>query len=341
MARRRRGRIARGLSPWAAALAYLLLGSWTAVVVFPLYWILITSFKLPVQVYAGPVYLPFVDFWPSLHAWRYIVVDLRNDTLRPYVNTVVVSLTSSVLALVLGTAAGYGLLRFRYRPRLGVVLQFVGSALLVGLAVGLNVRWEIAVPAGGGLFLVLWSTTRRRFHRSMANEDIALWMISQRILPPVAVVIPIYVLFQRLGLLDTWVALIVTYTAVNLPIVVWLMRDYFRNISLELEESAAMDGASPFRIFRSIVLPLSAPGLAATFLLVLVFSWNEYLLALILTGANAQTLPLTIAAQNATRGPQWWYMSVLILIMIAPVTGMAIALERFIARGLLVGALKG
>jgi len=341
MGRRRRGRIARGLSPWAAALAYLLLGSWTAVVLFPLYWILITSFKLPVQVYAGPVYLPFVDFWPSLHAWRYIVVDLRNDTLRPYVNTVVVSLTSSVLALVLGTAAGYGLLRFRYRPRLGVVLQFVGSALLVGLAVGLNVRWEIAVPAGGGLFLVLWSTTRRRFHRSMANEDIALWMISQRILPPVAVVIPIYVLFQRLGLLDTWVALIVTYTAVNLPIVVWLMRDYFRNISLELEESAAMDGASPFRIFRSIVLPLSAPGLAATFLLVLVFSWNEYLLALILTGANAQTLPLTIAAQNATRGPQWWYMSVLILIMIAPVTGMAIALERFIARGLLVGALKG
>jgi multiple sugar transport system permease protein len=341
MGRRRRGRIARGLSPWAAALAYLLLGSWTAVVVFPLYWILVTSFKLPVQVYAGPVYLPFVDFWPSLHAWRYIVVDLRNDTLRPYVNTVVVALTSSVLALVLGTAAGYGLLRFRYRPRLGVVLEFVGSALLVGVAVGLQVPWEIAVPAGGGLFLVLWSTTRRRFHRSMANEDIALWMISQRILPPVAVVIPIYVLFQRLGLLDTWVALIVTYTAVNLPIVVWLMRDYFRNISLELEESAAMDGASPFRIFRSIVLPLSAPGLAATFLLVLVFSWNEYLLALILTGANAQTLPLTIAAQNATRGPQWWYMSVLILIMIAPVIGMAIALERFIARGLLVGALKG
>ena len=341
MGRRRRGRIARGLSPWAAALSYVLLGSWTAVVLFPLYWILITSFKLPVQVYAGPVYVPFVDFWPSLHAWRYIFVDLRNDTLRPYVNTVVVALTSSVLALVLGTAAGYGLLRFRYRPRLGVVLQFVGSALLVGVAVGLNVPWEIAVPAAGGLFLVLWATTRRRFRRSMANEDIALWMISQRILPPVAVVIPIYVLFQRLGLLDTWVALIVTYTAVNLPIVVWLMRDYFRNISLELEESAAMDGASPFRIFRSIVLPLSAPGLAATFLLVLVFSWNEYLLALILTGANAQTLPLTIAAQNATRGPQWWYMSVLILIMIAPVTGMAIALERFIARGLLVGALKG
>lgn len=338
---RTRGRTARGLSPGAAALAYLMLGTWAAVVLFPLYWILITSFKLPVQVYGGPVYVPFVDYSPSLHAWRYIFVDLRNDTLRPYVNTVVVAATSSVLALVLGTAAGYGLLRFRYRPRLGVVLEFVGSALVVGVAVGLGVPWQIATPAGGGLFLVLWQTTRRRFRRSMANEDIALWMISQRILPPVAVVIPIYVMFQRLGLLDTWTALIVTYTAVNLPIVVWLMRDYFRSISVELEESAAIDGASPFRIFWSIVLPLSAPGLAATFLLVLVFSWNEYLLALILTGANAQTLPLTIAAQNATRGPQWWYMSVLILIMIAPVIGMAIALERFIARGLLVGALKG
>ena len=341
MRRRSSRRIARRLSPRAAALSYLVLGAWSAVVLFPLYWIATTSFKLPVQVYAGPVYLPFVDYQPSLHAWRYIFVDLRNDTLRPFVNTVVVAVTSSVLALALGSAAGYGLLRFRYRPRLGVVLSFVGSALLAGGAIGLAVPWSIAVTAGAALFLVSWLTILRRFRRTLANEDIALWMISQRILPPVAVVIPIYVMFQRLGLLDTWAALIITYTAVNLPIVVWLMRDYFRTISVELEESAAMDGASPFRIFRSIVLPLSAPGLAATFLLVLVFSWNEYLLALFLTGANAQTLPLTIAAQNATRGPQWWYMSVLILIMITPVIGMALALERFIARGLLVGALKG
>src|SRR5438477_435092 len=87
--------------------------------------------------------------------------------------------------------------------------------------------------------------------------------------------------------------------------------------------------------------PLAVPGLVATFLFVLVFAWNEYLIALFLTSANAQTLPLTVAAQNATRGPQWWYMSVLILIMIGPVIAMAIALERFIARGLLVGAVKG
>jgi multiple sugar transport system permease protein len=155
------------------------------------------------------------------------------------------------------------------------------------------------------------------------------------------VVIPIYVLFQRLSLLDTHAALIITYTATNLPIVVWLMRDYFQSIPLELEECAAIDGASRYRIFWSIVLPLSVPGLVATFLFVLVFAWNEYLLALFLSSANAQTMPLTVAAQNATRGPQWWYMSVLILIMIVPVIAMAIALERYIARGLLVGAIKG
>jgi multiple sugar transport system permease protein len=155
------------------------------------------------------------------------------------------------------------------------------------------------------------------------------------------VVLPIYILFQNLGLLDTRISLIVAYVATNLPIVVWLMRDYFQSIPTELEESAAIDGASIFRTFHRVVLPVSVPGLVATFLFVLVFAWNEFLLALFLSGANSQTLPLTIAAQNATRGPQWWYMSVLILIMIIPVIIMAIALERFISRGLMVGAVKG
>jgi multiple sugar transport system permease protein len=166
-------------------------------------------------------------------------------------------------------------------------------------------------------------------------------MISQRILPPVAVVIPIYVLFQQLRLLDTHAALIITYAATNLPIVVWLMRDYFDKLPWELEEAAVVDGASAFRVFRSITLPLSVPGLVATFLIVLVFAWNEYLLALFLSSADAQTMPLTVAAQNATRGPQWWYMSVLIQIMILPVVALAVALERVVSRGLLVGAVKG
>jgi multiple sugar transport system permease protein len=322
--------------------SYLFLGFWTLVVLFPLYWLLITSFKLPVDVNRGPLYLPFVDFKPSLHAWDYILVgDLSRDTIRNYTNTIIVAPISAALALLLGTAAAYGLTRFTYRPRLGAILSFIGCLILAVFAITLGAPYQIAIIAALVLFIILLQTVGRRFKKSLANNDIAFWLISQRMLPPVAVVIPIYILFQRLGLLDTRTALIITYLAVNLPIVVWLMRDYFQTIPLEVEECAQIDGASRYRIFWSIVLPLAVPGLVATFLFVLVFAWNEYLLALFLSGAKSQTLPLTVAAQNATRGPQWWYMSVLILIMIIPVIGMAIALERYIARGLLVGAIKG
>ncbi len=328
------------LSPGGKLVAYLILGFWSLVVLFPLYWLAITSLKLPIQVNAGPKYIPFVDFEPSLHAWRYIFVDLRNDTLRPYTNSVVVTLASSTLALVLGSAAAYALARFRYRPKVGTIGLFVAFLGLGAVAVVLGVPFPLALVAALACFFLLTRAVSRRFKRVMTNRDIALWIISQRILPPVAVVIPIYVLFQNLGLLDTRTALVITYTAANLPIVVWLMRDYFNTIPLELEEAAAVDGASAFRIVRLVTLPLAIPGLVATFLLVVVFAWNEYLLALFLSSADSQTMPLTVAAQNATRGPQWWYMSVLIMIMIVPVIVLAVALERRISRGLLVGAVK-
>jgi multiple sugar transport system permease protein len=336
-----RRRSVSDLPPLGKLGAYLVLGFWALVVLFPLYWLAITSFKLPIQVNAGPVYIPFVDYQPSLDAWRYILVDLRDDTIRPYVNTVVVALSSSALALLLGSAAAYALIRFPYRPRVGVIALVVGCLLLAAVAVGLGVPPAIALVVAGACLALLAGTVGRRFTRTLSNRDIAFWVISQRILPPVAVVIPIYVFFQHLGLLDTRTALVLTYAATNLPIVVWLMRDYFDKLPWELEEAAVVDGASTFRVFRSITLPLSVPGLVATFLIVLVFAWNEYLLALFLSSADAQTMPLTVAAQNATRGPQWWYMSVLIQIMILPVIALAIALERVISRGLLVGAVKG
>ena len=336
-----RRRSVQDLAPAGKLAAYLVLVGWALVVLFPLYWLVITSFKLPIQVNSGPFYLPFVDFQPSLDAWRYIFVDLRDDTIRPYVNTVVVALGSSVLALLLGSAAAYALIRFPYKPRLGIIGLLAGGLVLAAVAVALGVPPALAVVVAGGCVAILAATVGRRFRRTLSNGDIAFWMISQRILPPVAVVIPIYVLFQHLRLLDTRTALIITYAATNLPIVVWLMRDYFARLPWELEEAAVVDGASAFRVFRSITLPLSMPGLVATFLIVLVFAWNEYLLALFLSSADAQTMPLTVAAQNATRGPQWWYMSVLIQIMILPVIALAVALERVVSRGLLVGAVKG
>lgn len=329
-------------SPIGMLASYVLLFAWTIVVLLPLYWMVVTSFKLPVQVATGPFYIPFVDFQPSLHAWQYILVgDLANDTRRNFINTLVVATISTTLAMALGSAAAYGLTRFHYHPKVGMILCFIGCVAVAVILTVLGLPALFSILIAIALFVVMLQTIGKRFKRSLGNNDIAFWLVSQRILPPVAVVIPIYIIFQQIGMLDTWPALIITYVAANLPIVVWLMRDYFSTIPIELEECAAIDGASRYRTFLSIVLPLAVPGFVATFLFVLVFAWNEYLFALFLTNANAQTLPVSIAAQNATRGPQWWYMSVLVLIMILPVIFMAILLERYMAKGLLVGAVKG
>ncbi len=322
-------------------LAYLLLLAWSFVVLFPLYWLAITSLKTPLIVNSGPAYIPLVDFQPTLANWQYLVVDTARDTFRPLINTTIVGVSSAILALILGSLAGYGLVRFKYRPRVGVIASGIGCIALAVVAIAFGAPLPVAVVAAVAVLLLLVRAIGRRPQRRLGNTDISFYLLSQRMLPPVAVVIPIYVLFQRLGMLDTLQALIVTYAATNLPIVVWLMSDYFAGVPAELEEAAAVDGASPYRVFRSVILPVSRPGLVATFVLVLVFAWNEYLLALFLATANAETMPLLVAAQNATRGPQYWYMSVLILIMIIPVIAMAVVLERYITRGVLTGAVKG
>ncbi len=326
----------------SAVFSYAVLIFWSLVVLFPLYWLVITSFKKLFQVDTGPFYIPFGDFAPSLENWQYIFGDVWRDTSRSFRNTVIIALISSVLALLVGGSAAYGLTRFEYRPRVGGIFLFLGLLIATILAVTLaGVPWQIALIVAAIVFFILLQPIIKRSKKSLGNNDIAFWLISQRMLPPVASIIPIYLLFQNLKMLDTHAALIITYTAVNLPIVVWLMRDYFANIPKELEESARVDGASPYRILWSIVLPLSTPGLVATFLFVLVFAWNEYIIALFLSLAKTQTMPLLVAGQNGTRGPLWGYMSVLILLMIGPVIAMAIALERYISRGLLVGAVKG
>ncbi|MEX0852747.1 MAG: carbohydrate ABC transporter permease [Bauldia sp.] len=330
------------LAPAAKVAIYTVLIFWTAVVLLPLYWVLITSFKLPIDVNSGPVYLPFIDFSPSLDAWRYLFVDVARDTFRPYLNSVIIAFSATILAVLIGSLAAYALVRINFRVKVAAVAAFLGLLALTVVAVAyLQVNWRIATAVAVGLFVVFLSTGARRFKRSFANSDIEFWIISNRIMPPVVAVLPIYIMFQQVRLLDTHVALIATYTAVNLPIVVWLMRDFFAGIPIEIEESAQVDGASKFRTFFSIVLPLVRSGLAATFLLVLILCWNEYLLALFLSNAKAQTLPILVSAQNGTRGPQWWYMSAIIVIMIAPVIAIAIALQKHIARGILVGAVKG
>ncbi|MGR3436679.1 MAG: carbohydrate ABC transporter permease [Shimia sp.] len=331
------------MSPGGAAVTYALLTLWALVVLFPIYWLIITSFKSVADVNAGPVFLPWVDFTPSLHAWRDLLVLDWEDTRRAYVNSIVIASASTALSVLIGSMAAYALARVTYAPRFSTVLLFVlamgGAIVAFGIY---GVDWRIAGVVAVALFLLSIRALGNRFAARLGNGDILFWMISQRILAPVVVVVPIYMMFQTVGLLDTHLAIILTYAVVNLPIVVWLMYDFFASIPRDLEESAQLDGATMFTVFREVVLPLSKTGLAATTLLVMILAWNEYLFALFLSTADAQTMPILVAAMNAgERGILWWTMSAVIVVMILPVLALAIVLQRFIAKGLLTGAVKG
>lgn len=195
----------------------------------------------------------------------------------------------------------------------------------------------IGAMAGYGLsrFQYYWRALRWR------NDNIAFWIISQRFLPPALFVVPFLIAYADLGLIDTHTGLIIAYTMFNIPFAVWIMRDFFDGLPVELEDSARVDGATRWGAFLRIVMPLSAPGVASVAIFSFVFSWNEYLYALMLTNFNAITMPVYIAGQNTQRGVEWWYISALALTAVVPVVLVGLLLERFITRGLVAGALKG
>jgi multiple sugar transport system permease protein len=206
-------------------------------------------------------------------------------------------------------------------------------------------RNSIFAAAGSGLLAILLGTTaayalsRFKFQK-WKNEDIAFWIISQRMFPPIAVVVPFFILFNELNILDSIGSLILVYTAMNLPLVVWLLRDYFRDLPVELEEASMVDGTSRFGAFFRIVLPLTMPGLVVAFLFAFVFAWNEFLLASTLTFTDAKTLPVQIASNVTTTGPRYWDVAAQGLVVMVPPLIIALVTGRYIVRGLTLGAVK-
>lgn len=172
------------------------------------------------------------------------------------------------------------------------------------------------------------------------NRQITFWFLSQLILPPVAVVIPILLLYRELNLIDTRLGLILLYTVINLPIVIWIMRDQFASVPIELEQAALVDGESIWGAFLRIVLPIARPGMVAAFLLTLILSWNEYFFAAVLTRTDAVTLPMLVAQQVSSQGQKWWSMAAIASAAIIPLLIVGILFERFIVRGLTAGSVK-
>ena len=176
--------------------------------------------------------------------------------------------------------------------------------------------------------------------RVPGGTHIFFFILSTRFAPPVAFVVPLYLMVQRTGLLDSWLALILIYTSMNMSLVVWIMRGFFQNIPIEIEEAAEVDGYSRLQIFFLVVLPLVKPGLITTSILSAIMAWNEFLIATIITQNQAATLPVYLAGFSGSMGLEWGpYMAVGAL-AVMPIMIFTLVLQRHLVRGLTFGAVR-
>lgn len=204
---------------------------------------------------------------------------------------------------------------------------------------------SVAVSCGTTIFVLVLGVpaaySLARFTFPIPSNDIALWFLSQRVLPPAVVLVPFYLLMVQLRLIDTWTGLIFCYSTFNLAFAVVIMRDIFRDVSSEVEDAAKVEGATAWQIFWLVALPLSLDGLVVTSVLVFAFTWNEALFASALTSQDAMTFSALVLASRSTRGVDFNIASVNTLIGIIPPVILYFFVQRYLARGLTFGAVKG
>lgn len=179
------------------------------------------------------------------------------------------------------------------------------------------------------------------------GKHFAFWLLSQRMMPPVVLIVPFFLLLREVGQihpalgLDSHAALIALYTVFNLPFVIWMMRAYFDAVPAEVEESAQVDGSTRLRAFWEITMPLAVPGLIATGTFAFIFSWMEFLFAVVFTRTKAVTLPVAVAGFSGSQGSNWGQASALAVVAMLPVFALALLVQRHFVRGLTLGAVRG
>ena len=172
------------------------------------------------------------------------------------------------------------------------------------------------------------------------NKHLAFYILSTRFAPPVAFIVPIYLMVQSAGLIDTHLALVVIYTSMNLSFVTWILRGFFMDVPVELEEAALVDGYTRWQIFWRVAVPLVRPGIAATAILSAIFSWNEFLFASILTQTDAATIPVYLAGFSASMGIAWGEYMAVGFFAVVPIVAFTLVLQRHLVRGLTFGAVR-
>ena len=173
------------------------------------------------------------------------------------------------------------------------------------------------------------------------GENLSVWIISQRMMPPVAIVFPIFLLYVWLGWVDTYVGLIILYTAFSLPYVIWMMRGYIEDIPLELEESALVDGCTRWEVLWKVVLPMARSGLFATAVFTFVFAWNDFLFALVLTRTEVTTYTVQVTHYFGGQSNFWAKIAAMSVLGTIPVFIAVATMQRYLVRGISMGAVKG
>ncbi|HEX9012090.1 MAG TPA: carbohydrate ABC transporter permease [Anaerolineaceae bacterium] len=252
--------------------------------IVPILYLLITSFKPPELTFNLP---PVWIFNPTLK--NYTDVITGSNFTKYFLNSVIIALTTTLIALVLGSFAAYGFARFRFRG-------------------GFWLRMSVLIP---------------------------------QMLPPITIIVPLYVLFNGLKLTDTRTGLVISYLTFTIPLAIWMMIGFFEDVPVDLEESAMIDGCSRLKALFKVSLPLVAPGLAATAILGFLYCWNEFLYAVILTGREARTLPVTITSFMTNKAILWGRIAASGSLVLIPVLIFALLAQRYLIRGLSRGAVKG
>jgi multiple sugar transport system permease protein len=307
----------------------------------PIYWALSVSLRSKIDTFTVTgLGIPFLQYRPTLDNWREELAS--TETLRALLNSIIIALSSSFVVLLIGTPAAYALARFRFNPKVSMIASAMLAVGVAYFAIFFKLlSWQVATLIGLGLFLVLAFTFGKTGKRTLNNEDMVMWFLSQRILPPIATLWPFLIMMNQLKLIGTHQALILAYVTFNLPFAIVIMRQAFLDLPVELEEAALVDGATVLGAFARVALRLAAPALVATMLIVIAFSWNEFLFALELGGRNAKTIPVQMAGAADTRGIQFWFVGVRTLIAIIPPMILALLAQRYIVQGLTFGAVKG
>jgi len=260
------------------------LALWVLFVLAPLYWVFVTSIK-PSDDYLAvpPVWFPsdptMVHYTAALFAYQ---------GLTGLINSIIVSVSATVLSVIVGTLMAYSLARFN---------------------------------TGG--------------------QHLSFWVLSQRFLPPIAIILPLFLNYRLLGLQDTHLGLILAYTVFTLPVSVWMMFAYFRQMPRSLEEAALVDGCTRWTAFWRVAVPLAAPGVVAAAVFTFIACWTEFFFALVLTSRNAFTLPTVFRAFLSFQGAQYGEASALAIVSLVPSIILGVLVQKHLVRGLTLGALRG